>query len=82
MTLATRNISLDASDLSTEISENALEAAIDFVEICCQHAAYIAGHGKIEEELDLLESGNGTVHIAYRTNGLLSTQADSKKTGA
>jgi hypothetical protein len=48
-----------SGDLSTEIPEKTLAAAIDFVEICCQHAVYIAGHGKIEDELDLLESGTG-----------------------
>ena len=49
----------DSFPISNEISEEALKAAIDFVQICCQHAVYIAGHGKIEEELDLLGSGKG-----------------------
>ena len=36
------------------ISESAIEAAINFVEVCCQHTAYISGRGDLNE---LLESG-------------------------
>jgi len=40
------------------ISEAAIEAVIDFVEVCCQQTAYITGHGDIKGELDLVEAGN------------------------
>ena len=39
------------------ISESAIEAAIDFVEVCCQHTAYVTGRGDITTEVDLVETG-------------------------
>ena len=38
-------------DFPTKISDSTLEAAINFVEVCCQHAAFIAGRREIEEEI-------------------------------
>ena len=43
--------------LPDTITEMAIEAAIDFVELCCQHTAYITGRGNINNELDLVEAG-------------------------
>ena len=37
--------------------ESAIEAAIDFVEVCCQHTAYVTGRGDIYIEVDLVEAG-------------------------
>ena len=37
-----------------EISEAAIAAAINFIEVCCQHAAFIAGRGDITEDLSWL----------------------------
>ena len=34
-----------AESMSSTITEAAIEAAIDFVELCCQHMAYITGRG-------------------------------------
>jgi len=31
--------------------EDALKAAINFVEVCCQHAAYVTGRQTIENEI-------------------------------
>lgn len=42
------------------ISDTAIEAAIDFVEVCCQHTAYISGCGNITQELEFFESGMQT----------------------
>ena len=39
--------------LST-FSVNAIVAAQNFVDTCCQHAAYIAGRGTLEEEISHL----------------------------
>lgn len=39
------------------ISEDAITAAIDFVEVCCQQTAYMAGRGKIDEELEVYNAG-------------------------
>ena len=52
---------LDNTDpLSDIITNSAIKAAIDFVEVCCQHTAYITGHGKIDEELEIMKSDNET----------------------
>ena len=42
--------------LPNTISQEAIEAGIDFVEVCCQHTAFITGRGVLEEELQLLEA--------------------------
>ena len=39
------------------ISEQAIVAAIDFVEVCCQQTAYIAGRGEIQEEIKHIDAG-------------------------
>lgn len=46
------------------ISEASINAAIDFVEVCCQHAAFIAGRGTIDEEIKQLTSG-AYVHDSF-----------------
>lgn len=40
------------------ISQDAIKAAINFVEVCCQHTAYISGRGQIENELELVQAGD------------------------
>ena len=35
--------------LSNIISDMAIDAAINFVEVCCQHTAYITGRGNINQ---------------------------------
>ena len=39
------------------ISEDAIRASIDFADVCCQHAAHIAGRGDIEESIQNLVKG-------------------------
>ena len=39
------------------ITERAILAAINFVELCCQQTAYMAGRGDIEEDIQLIKSG-------------------------
>ena len=39
------------------ITESAIEAAIDFVEVCCQHTAYLTGCGDINQEVDIMQTG-------------------------
>ena len=50
---------VEQSDLVMEdqISENALRAAIDFVQTSIQHAAYIAGRSTISKEVEIAEAG-------------------------
>ena len=40
-----------------EISEEALQAAIDLVQTSIQHAAYIAGRSAISKEVEIAEAG-------------------------
>jgi len=44
-------------ELSSTITEDSIRCAIDFVQVCCQHTAYLTGRGNIEEELKLVELG-------------------------
>ena len=47
----------DEEPFPSTISVQAINAAIDFVEVCCQQTAYIAGRGKICDEINLSHSG-------------------------
>ena len=42
--------------ISDVISEDALRAAIEFVDVCMQHAAFLAGRGEISQEVDKLQT--------------------------
>ena len=39
------------------LSKNAINAAKNFVETCCQHAAFIGGSGDVDEEIKSLTAG-------------------------
>ena len=43
-------------DVSSVISEEALSAAINFVQLCCQQTAYMAGQGDITEEVQTIKA--------------------------
>ena len=43
--------------IPSTISKEAIIAAENFVGTCCQHAAFMAGRGKIEEEMSKLATG-------------------------
>ena len=43
-------------DINPEISEKALKASINFVTLCCQQTAFIAGRGEIKEEIQILKA--------------------------
>ena len=49
--------SVEKDELPDTISDPALDCAIDFVEVCCQHTAYITGRGNIDEHLCILDAG-------------------------
>ena len=38
-----------------EVSESAMKAAINLVDVSIQHAAYLAGRGELQEEIDRLQ---------------------------
>ena len=44
-------------NVEDEVSDQALRAAIDFVQTSIQHAAYIAGRSTIAKEVELAECG-------------------------
>ena len=58
--------------IADTISEDTLLAAKNFVITCCQHAAYVAGRGKIEDEIDSLLS-TGKIDIDSKYNYIDST---------
>lgn len=62
-------LSLDSLDgPAPTISQAALEAAIDFVEVCCQHTAFITGRGRISEDLELIRAGE-TLYLRLALQG-------------
>ena len=48
----------DEVPLPDVITEEAINVSIDFVEVCCQHAAYLTGRRDLNQEFELLKSGN------------------------
>ena len=50
----------------THVSEDAISAAIDFVDVCCQHTAYMAGRGSITEDIATYLTGIGYCLISIR----------------
>lgn len=42
-------------DIPQEISSDALKAAINFVDVCIQHSAYLGGRGDISEAINNLQ---------------------------
>ena len=48
---------LESEELSDVITTDAIDAAIHFVEVCCQQTAYIAGRGDLQQELSMMEKG-------------------------
>lgn len=51
------NIDTPEVDLSLEVSEQALKAAVNFIKVACQQTAYIAGKGPLTEELEKFKTG-------------------------
>ena len=43
-------------DVSGEISEEAISVSINFVHLCCQQTAFIAGRGDIIEEVQTIKA--------------------------
>ena len=39
-------------DIPSTISDAAIKAAIDLVDVCIQHAAFLAGRGEVEDMID------------------------------
>lgn len=50
-------LSIVPRTIPTIISKEAIIAAQDFVNVCCQHAAYISGRRKVDDEIGQLTAG-------------------------
>ncbi len=48
---------LEGEELGNTITPVAIQAAIHFVEVCCQQTAYIAGRGELDKELSMVVQG-------------------------
>ena len=44
-------------ELCDVIITDAIDAAIHFLEVCCQQTAYIADRGDLQQELSMMEQG-------------------------
>ena len=44
-------------EIPTVIGVNAITAAINVVDVCIQHAAFLAGRGDIDEQIEEMEKG-------------------------
>ena len=57
----------ESEDIPDAISTEALNAAIDFVQVASQQTAYMVGRGKIEEEVQKFQ--NGLLVFVYHRSG-------------
>jgi hypothetical protein len=48
--------------ISQEISDDAVKAAVDLVDVCIQHAAFLAGRGDVEETIQGLVEGKPSMY--------------------
>ena len=46
----------DGDELSNTVTQAVVEAAINFVEVCCQRTTYIATRSDTNEQLELFET--------------------------
>lgn len=53
------------ASIPTEISHEAMIAATDFVDMCTQHAAFMAGRGDINEYVQRLSTGINILILLY-----------------
>lgn len=44
-------------NIPNEISEEAIKAAEDFINVCCQHTAFLSGRGDIDDAIKSLQRG-------------------------
>jgi len=54
-------------ELPTEINADAIEAAINFMEVCCQHTLFITGRKLIAEEVNKYKRTEGIVYVVYNS---------------
>ena len=68
-------------DVTSQISEQAIAAAITFVGICCQQRAFVAGRGDIREEIKIIKASsairvNITQFLCMCDTGIMDTPTE------
>ena len=48
-----------------QISEEAIIAAINFVELCCQQTAFMAGRGHVSDEIQFIKASMYSVYFTF-----------------
>lgn len=48
--------------ISDQITEEAIAASVNFVGLCCQQTAYMAGQGDIKEDIQIIKASMFIVH--------------------
>ena len=66
-------------DISEEIDEKAIVAAQNYVEVCCQHIAFLAGRKTIDSEITCHVEGNNIVFCDLNTFKLHIGDYDSNE---
>ena len=56
------SIENEQEPLSSEVSEVAVKAAVNFVQTACQQTAFVAGKGFIQEEVQTYKTGMIVIH--------------------
>ena len=51
--------------ISGEITEVAIAASVNFVGLCCQQTAYMAGRGDINEDIQIIKASMFGVHESF-----------------
>ena len=62
-------------EITDEISDEAIAASINFVGLCCQQTAFMAGRGQIEEEIQIIKASMLYIHCVQL--GILHGFADA-----
>ena len=72
--------SLEEDSVDDTVTVAAINAAIHFVEVCCQQTAYIAGQGELEKELSMLMEGTSAKYKSVVSNQFLVFKDMAHKT--
>ena len=50
--------------ISDQITEEAIAASVNFIGLCCQQTAYIAGRGDIKEDIQIIKASSVFIKLA------------------
>lgn len=62
----------DDDGIGSEITNKAILAAINFVEVCCQQTAYMAGRGELQQDIQLIKASEYCVDVVLKLNLVIS----------